>query len=105
MDQSGMHRQLSTMDELLQLMDPQLYKHFQRTDSFNLFFCFRWLLVWFKREFNWNDTLTLWETLWTNYLSNQFHLFVALSILDQHRDFIIDYLKTFDEILKVRHHN
>ncbi|KAI8336183.1 rab-GTPase-TBC domain-containing protein [Chlamydoabsidia padenii] len=100
MDQSGMHRQLSTMDELLQLMDPQLYKHFQRTDSFNLFFCFRWLLVWFKREFNWDDTLSLWETLWTNYLSNQFHLFVALSILDQHRDFIIDYLKTFDEILK-----
>ncbi|KAI8086599.1 GTPase-activating protein GYP7 [Halteromyces radiatus] len=100
MDQSGMHKQLLTMDELLQFMDPQLYKHLQRTDSYNLFFCFRWLLVWFKREFTWNDTLTLWEVLWTNYLSNQFHLFVALSILDQHRDFIIDYLKNFDEILK-----
>ncbi|KAI8064510.1 rab-GTPase-TBC domain-containing protein [Gongronella butleri] len=100
MDQSGMHRQLMTLDQLLQLMDPQLYKHFQRTDSFNLFFCFRWLLVWFKREFSWNDTMTLWEALWTNYLSNEFHLFIALSILDQHREFMIDYLKTFDEILK-----
>ncbi|CAO3589540.1 unnamed protein product [Absidia cylindrospora] len=100
MDQSGMHKQLSTMDQLLQLMDPQLYRHFQRTDSYNLFFCFRWLLVWFKREFNWDDTLSLWEALWTNYLSSQFHLFVALSILDQHREFIMDYLKSFDEILK-----
>ncbi|CAO3616877.1 unnamed protein product [Cunninghamella blakesleeana] len=100
MDQSGMHRQLLTMDNLLQMMDPNLYKHFQHTDSFNLFFCFRWLLVWFKREFSWDDTLTLWEVLWTNYLTDQFHLFVALSILDQHRDVIIDYLNNFDEILK-----
>ncbi|CAO3618918.1 unnamed protein product [Cunninghamella echinulata] len=100
MDQSGMHQQLLTMDNLLQMMDPNLYKHFQHTDSYNLFFCFRWLLVWFKREFSWNDTLTLWEVFWTNYLTHQFHLFVALAILDQHRDVMIDYLKNFDEILK-----
>ncbi|KAI8381458.1 rab-GTPase-TBC domain-containing protein [Radiomyces spectabilis] len=100
LDQSGMHSQLLTMDLLLQFMDPILYKHFQRTDSQNLFFCFRWLLVWFKREFEWDDVLTLWEVLWTDHLSSQFHLFVALAILDQHRDVIIDYLQTFDEILK-----
>jgi hypothetical protein len=45
--------------------------------------------------------LTLWEVLWTDYLGTQFHLFVALSILDQHREVIIEYLKNFDEILKV----
>lgn len=102
MDQTGMHHQLLTMDVLIQLMDPSLYKHLQRTDSFNLFFCFRWLLVWFKREFSWDDTLTLWEVLWTNYLTDHFHLFIALSILDQHRDVMIDYLQNFDEILKVQ---
>jgi hypothetical protein len=100
-DQSGMHKQLLTMDHLLQFMDPSLYKHFQRTDSCNFFFCFRWLLVWYKREFNWTDMLTLWEVLWTDYLGTKFHLFVALSILDQHREVIIEYLKNFDEILKV----
>ncbi|KAI8884136.1 RabGAP/TBC [Backusella circina FSU 941] len=99
-DQSGMHRQLLTMDHLLQFMDPSLYKHFQRTDSGNFFFCFRWLLVWYKREFSWSDMLTLWEVLWTDYLGTQFHLFVALSIMDQHREVIIEYLKSFDEILK-----
>lgn len=95
-----MHKQLLTMDLLLQFMDPSLYKHFQHTDSSNFFFCFRWLLVWFKREFPWKDMLTLWEVLWTDYLTDQFHIFVALSILDQHRDVMIDYLKNFDEILK-----
>ncbi|KAI7898359.1 rab-GTPase-TBC domain-containing protein [Cokeromyces recurvatus] len=99
-DQSGMHKQLFTLDLLLQFMDPALYKHFQRTDSCNFFFCFRWLLVWYKREFPWLDTLLLWEVLWTDYLTDKFHLFIALSILDQHRDVIIEYLKNFDEILK-----
>ncbi|KAI8375186.1 rab-GTPase-TBC domain-containing protein [Blakeslea trispora] len=99
-DQSGMHEQLLKMDLLLQLMDPSLYKHLQRTDSGNFFFCFRWLLVWYKREFPWKDMLMLWEVLWTDYLTPQFHLFIALSILDQHRDAMMDYLKNFDEILK-----
>ncbi|GAB5585524.1 GTPase activating protein [Umbelopsis nana] len=99
-DQSGMHRQLLTMDIMLQFMDPSLYKHLQNTESFNLFFCFRWLLVWFKREFSWDDVLSLWDVLFTDHLSTQFHLFVALAILDQHRNVIMDHLKHFDEILK-----
>ncbi|KAI8981649.1 rab-GTPase-TBC domain-containing protein [Mycotypha africana] len=99
-DQSGMHKQLLTMDLLLQFMDPSLYKHLQKTDSVNFFFCFRWMLVWFKREFKWDDMLVLWEVLWTDYLTSKFHLFVALSILDQHRDVIIEYLTNFDEVLK-----
>ncbi|CDH50635.1 gtpase-activating protein gyp7 [Lichtheimia corymbifera JMRC:FSU:9682] len=100
MDQSGMHRQLLIMDTLLQFMDPSLYKHFQRADSDNLFFCFRWFLVWFKRELSWDDTLTMWEVLWSDYLTDKFMFFVALAILDQHRDSIIDYLRSFDEIIK-----
>ncbi|KAI9264262.1 rab-GTPase-TBC domain-containing protein [Phascolomyces articulosus] len=100
MDQTGMRRHLMTMDALLQFMDPKLFKHLQRTDSDNLFFCFRWFLVWFKRELSWDDTLTMWEVLWSDYLTEYFTFFVALSILDQHRDAIIDYLQSFDEILK-----
>ena len=34
-------------------------------ESGNLYFCFRWLLIWFKREFSFPDTCTLWEALWT----------------------------------------
>ncbi|KAG2455460.1 TBC17 protein, partial [Polypterus senegalus] len=30
-------------------------------DSGTLCFCFRWLLIWFKREFSFQDILNLWE--------------------------------------------
>lgn len=30
-------------------------------DSGSLCFCFRWLLIWFKREFPFPDVLRLWE--------------------------------------------
>ena len=99
-DQSGMRKQLLTLDHLVQLMDPKLYLHLQSADSTNFFFFFRMLLVWFKREFQWLDILHLWEVLWTDYLSSNFHLFIALAILEKHRDVIMEHLKHFDEVLK-----
>jgi hypothetical protein len=89
-----------TLDQLVQLMDPQLYLHLQTADSTNFFFFFRMLLVWYKREFVWVDVLRLWESLWTDWLSSSFHLFIALAILEKHRDVIMDHLKHFDEVLK-----
>ncbi len=99
-DQSGMRAQLRALDHLVQFMDPKLYAHLQAADSTNFFFFFRMLLVWYKREFKWLDVLRLWETLWTDYLTSSFHLFVALAILEKHRDIIITHLKHFDEVLK-----
>ncbi|TGJ81965.1 hypothetical protein E0Z10_g6813 [Xylaria hypoxylon] len=99
-DQSGMRNQLLTIDHLVQFMDPKLYAHLQKADSTNFFFFFRMLLVWYKREFKWMDTLHLWEVLWTDFLSSSFHLFIALAILDKHRDVIMNHLEHFDEVLK-----
>ncbi|KAI1420140.1 GTPase-activating protein GYP7 [Xylaria sp. FL1777] len=99
-DQSGMRNQLLTLDHLVHFMDPKLYAHLQKADSTNFFFFFRMLLVWYKREFKWMDTLHLWEVLWTDYLSSSFHLFIALAILDKHRDVIMTHLQHFDEVLK-----
>lgn len=99
-DQSGMRTQLLTLDHLVQLLDPKLYLHLQKADSTNFFFFFRMLLVWYKREFPWMDTLRLWEVLWTDYLTSNFHLFFALAILEKHRDVIMEHLQHFDEVLK-----
>ncbi|CAL1704533.1 unnamed protein product [Somion occarium] len=99
-DQSGMKKQLSTLQQLIGIMDPELYRHLEKTDGLNLFFCFRWILIAFKREFPFEDVLRLWEVLWTDYYSNQFMLFVALAVLESHRDVILRYLVEFDEILK-----
>ncbi|KAJ8520411.1 hypothetical protein ONZ45_g2766 [Pleurotus djamor] len=99
-DQSGMKRHLLTLQQLIGFMDPELYRHLEKIDGLNLFFCFRWVLISFKREFPFDDVLKLWEVLWTDYYSNNFVLFVALAVLESHRDMILRYLVEFDEILK-----
>ncbi|KAF9453194.1 GTPase-activating protein gyp7 [Macrolepiota fuliginosa MF-IS2] len=99
-DQSGMKKQLSTLQQLIEVMDPELFRHLEKTDGLNLFFCFRWVLIAFKREFPFEEVLRLWEVLWTDYYSTGFVLFVALAVLESHRDMILRYLVEFDEILK-----
>ena len=99
-DQSGMRAQLTTLDQLVQLLDPKLYLHLQSADSTNFFFFFRMLLVWYKREFDYPDVLRLWEVLWTDFYTDDFHLFVCLAILERHRLVIMEHLKHFDEVLK-----
>lgn len=98
--QEGMRDQLSTLGHLTNFMLPKLYNHLRSADSTHFFFFFRMVLVWFKREFEWDDVLRLWEVLWTNFYSSQFHLFVALAILDLNKAYIMERLHYFDEILK-----
>lgn len=99
-DQSGMKKQMVTLNELVQFTLPNLYKHLGRCESTDLFFFFRMLLVWFKREFEWDDVLRLWEILWTDLYSGQYHLFFALAVLSDNERIIIQNLRRFDEVLK-----
>lgn len=64
----------------------------EKAEALNLFFCFRWVLIAFKREFPFDEVLRLWEVLWTDYYSSQFLLFVAFAVLESHRDMILRYL-------------
>ena len=91
--QGGMKRQLEELCHILKYVDPAFYSYldakvveegysvipycysltqitmacviFFFQESGNLYFCFRWLLIWFKREFSFPDTCSLWEALWT----------------------------------------
>ncbi|KNC98681.1 uncharacterized protein SPPG_06364 [Spizellomyces punctatus DAOM BR117] len=98
-DQSGMRSQLRRLELLIKFVDPYLYAHMESTDSINLFCCFRWLLILFKREFDFGDCMRLWETLWVCPLTKHFHLFVALAILNRHRKDLMG-KAAFDETLK-----
>ncbi|KAJ3040620.1 GTPase activating protein [Rhizophlyctis rosea] len=99
-DQSGMRTQLRRLELLIKFIDPFLYEHLEATDSINLFICFRWLLVLFKREFDFQDTSTLWEVMWACPLTRHFHLFVALAILNARRAEMFK-CTAFDEMLKL----
>lgn len=95
-----MRTQLRRLELLLKVVDPPLYDHFDSTDSTNMFACFRWLLVLFKREFAFDEVQVLWEVIWTCPMTVHFHLFIALAILNRYRQELFE-CKAFDEVLKM----
>ncbi|KAL7747302.1 GTPase activating protein [Sorochytrium milnesiophthora] len=102
-NQLAMHRNLSTLRQLIQFIDPPLFRHLHASDALTMFFAFRWMLVSFKREFHINDVYRVWETVWAArslHICDEYMLFVALAVLDLHRDKIMSELHAFDEILK-----
>ncbi|XP_074274007.1 uncharacterized protein LOC141597441 [Silene latifolia] len=99
-DQSGMHAQLFALSKLVELSDGPLHNYFKQKDCLNYFFCFRWILIQFKRELRYEETMRLWEVLWTHHLSEHFHLYVCVAILKRHRNKIIGEQMDFDTLLK-----
>lgn len=99
-DQAGMKRQLSDLNSLTALANPRLYRYFEEHGAENMYICFRWLLVWFKREFSHSDILTLWEVLWTKLPCINFHLIFSVAILDDQMNIFIAHQYEFNEILK-----
>ncbi|XP_069461352.1 TBC1 domain family member 17 isoform X2 [Ambystoma mexicanum] len=98
--QEAMKRQLVQLNFLLRVLDPAFCDFLDSKESGNLCFVFRWLLIWFKREFSFTDVLQLWEVLWTGLPCPNFHLLVACGILDSERDALMNSDYGFNEILK-----
>eukprot|EP00268_Persea_americana_P036537 TRINITY_DN3603_c0_g1_i1.p1 TRINITY_DN3603_c0_g1~~TRINITY_DN3603_c0_g1_i1.p1 ORF type:complete len:627 (-),score=103.60 TRINITY_DN3603_c0_g1_i1:790-2670(-) len=99
-DQNGMHSQLFALSKLVELLDIPLHNYLKQADCLNYFFCFRWILIQFKRELEYGMTMRLWEVLWTHYLSEHFHLYLSVAILKRHRKKIMGEQMDFDTLLK-----
>ena len=99
-DQSGMHVQLLALARLVEALDPELHAYLARIDALNFFFCFRWVLIRFKREFAYGDVMRLWEALWSRHLGDGFHLLCAVALLLRHKRDIIDGGLEFDTLLQ-----
>ncbi|XP_076467375.1 TBC1 domain family member 15-like [Babylonia areolata] len=100
MDQGGMKKQLTQIQKLMQVYDPELYTYLESHDSGNFYFCFRWILIHFKREFHFHEISRLWEVLWTDLPCQNFHLIFSLAILDTEKSTLIENKFGFTEILK-----
>lgn len=100
MDQSSMKHQLNHLHTLLHILDPPFCSYLEHHESGNFFFCFRWLLVHFKREFPLAEIMTLWEAIWTGLPGPNFHLFCCLAVLDMEKDTLMENKYGFSEILK-----
>ncbi|XP_032894073.1 TBC1 domain family member 15 [Amblyraja radiata] len=96
----GMKTELSQLSTLLKLLDLGFWNYLESQESGYLYFCFRWLLIRFKREFSFQDTLRLWEVMWTGLPCQNFHLLICCAILDTEKQKIIEDHYGFNEILK-----
>uniref|UniRef100_A0A1E1X9M8 TBC1 domain family member 15 n=1 Tax=Amblyomma aureolatum TaxID=187763 RepID=A0A1E1X9M8_9ACAR len=100
LDQSGMKKQLTQLYDILAVAVPKLAIYLEEHESGNLYFCFRWLLVLFKREFKCEEIMRLWEVLWTDLPCKNFHLLLCVAILDHEKDLLIENNYGLNEILK-----
>ena len=99
-DQGGIKKQLQDLTDIIKVFDPDFYAYLDTRDSGNLFFCFRWLLIWFKRELAFNDVMRLWEVIWSDHPCPNFHLLVCTALMENERPSIVENKFGFSEILK-----
>lgn len=60
----GVETQLSNLAEITQVIDPKLHQHLETLGGGDYLFAFRMLMVLFRREFSFCDSLYLWEMMW-----------------------------------------
>ncbi|CAA0813940.1 Ypt/Rab-GAP domain of gyp1p superfamily protein [Striga hermonthica] len=60
----GVELQLVNLASVTQVVDPKLHQHLEALGGGDYLFAFRMLMVLFRREFSFGDSLYLWEMMW-----------------------------------------
>ncbi|XP_022877498.1 TBC1 domain family member 15-like [Olea europaea var. sylvestris] len=60
----GVETQLSNLASITQVINPKLHQHLETLGGGDYLFAFRMLMVLFRREFSFGDSLYLWEMMW-----------------------------------------
>ncbi|TYI42322.1 hypothetical protein ES332_A01G090600v1 [Gossypium tomentosum] len=77
----GVQTQLSNLATVTQVIDPKLHQHLETLGGGNYLFAFRMLIVLFRREFSFCDSLYLWEMMWAlEYDPDLFSLYEELEL-------------------------
>lgn len=64
-----------------------------------MFFCFRWMLIFFKREFSFDSTKRVWEAVLSDHLCPHTELFFACAMIEDSRDEILGKQLRLDELM------
>nr|CAB3266827.1 TBC1 domain family member 15-like [Phallusia mammillata] len=67
-DETGMVEKMVLVQKLLKELEPNLYSHMVNCHVEDLIFCHRWLLVSFKREFDYDESIRYFEMVQSQYL-------------------------------------
>ncbi|KAL2631581.1 hypothetical protein R1flu_016267 [Riccia fluitans] len=60
----GVMKQLEALPRIMEVADLQMYRHLSAIGADNFLFAFRMLLVLFRRELSFGESLSLWEMMW-----------------------------------------
>ncbi|KAF2898055.1 hypothetical protein ILUMI_08120 [Ignelater luminosus] len=101
--QTYMRMQLYNTINLLTFLQPEFVEYLKKKGCDHLGFCFRWLLVWFKRELSMENVINLWEVLWTGLPCENFHLLICVSLLESQQAMFMENDYGPEEILQHIH--
>lgn len=66
LDEVGIRRQLGLISKIIKCKDSHLYRHLEKLQAEDCFFVYRMVVVLFRRELTFEQTLCLWEVMWAD---------------------------------------
>ncbi|THU65788.1 hypothetical protein C4D60_Mb05t07340 [Musa balbisiana] len=66
LDEVGIKRQLNIVSKIIKSKDSHLYRHLEKLQAEDCFFMYRMVVVMFRRELTFEQTLCLWEVMWAD---------------------------------------
>ncbi|KAL1556407.1 hypothetical protein AAHA92_12034 [Salvia divinorum] len=122
LDEVGIRRQLNIVSKIIKCKDSHLYRHLEKLQAEDCFFVYRMVVVLFRKELTFEQTLCLWEVMWADQAAIRAGIIkcawrwlrlrlrapptedlllyaIAASVL-QKRRLIIDNYSSMDEIMK-----
>ncbi|WMV20793.1 hypothetical protein MTR67_014178 [Solanum verrucosum] len=66
LDEVGIRRQLNIISKIIKQKDSHLYRHLEKLQAEDCFFVYRMVVVLFRRELSFEQTLCLWEVMWAD---------------------------------------
>ncbi|KAM1781032.1 hypothetical protein ACFX12_042225 [Malus domestica] len=66
LDEVGIRRQLSIVSKIIKCKDSHLYRHLEKLQAEDCFFVYRMVVVLFRRELTFEQTVCLWEVMWAD---------------------------------------
>ena len=66
LDEVGIRRQLELVAKIIKYKDAHLFKHLEKLQAEDCFFVYRMVVVLFRRELTFEQTISLWEVMWAD---------------------------------------
>ncbi|CAN0911315.1 Rab GTPase-activating protein 22 [Linum grandiflorum] len=117
LDEVGIRRQLSIVSKIIKFKDAHLYRHLEMLQAEDCFFVYRMVVVLFRRELSFEQTICMWEVMWADQAAiragigksaagsripptDDLLLYAIAASVLQKRKLIIEKYSSMDEILR-----